>query len=120
MTPVMPPQTTHVTTTPLTTTDWAVVRAEFPALANWTYLNTATYGQVPRRGAEAIAQHFAHRDELACADFLDWYADADRYRADIARLINAAPDDIAYIPNASAALSLVSGGIAWKPGGNLV
>lgn len=102
------------------TIDWNAVRAEFPTLANWTYLNTATYGQMPRRGTEAVARHFAHRDELACSDFLDWYADADRYRADIARLINAAPDDIAYMPNAATALSLVAGGIAWKPGGNLV
>jgi cysteine desulfurase/selenocysteine lyase len=101
-------------------TDWNAIRAEFPALANWTYLNTATYGQVPRRGVEAVAGHFAHRDQLACADFLAWYADADRYRADIARLINAAPDDIAYMPNSATALSLVAGGIDWKPGGNLV
>ena len=54
-------------------TDWASVRAEFPALANWTYLNTATYGQMPRRAMEGNLRHFAHRDELACSDFLEFY-----------------------------------------------
>ena len=102
------------------TIDWNAIRAEFPALTHWTYLNTATYGQIPRRSVEAIARHFAHRDELACSDFLTWYDQADCMRAPIARLINATPADIAFIPNAATALGLVAGGIDWKPGDNVV
>ena len=100
--------------------DWIEIRKEFPALERWTYLNTATYGQVPRRAVEAMAGHSQRRDELACTDFLDWYADADRMRAAIARLVHAAPDDIAFVPNAAAALSIVLAGIAPKPGENIV
>ena len=48
--------------------NWAEVRAEFPSLAEWTFLNTATFGQLPRRAVEAVAAHFARRDRLACAD----------------------------------------------------
>jgi cysteine desulfurase/selenocysteine lyase len=102
------------------TTDWNAIRAEFPALAKWTYLNTATYGQLPRRASEANTRHFAGRDELACTDFLAWYDEADCFRESVARLINAAPGDIAFIPNAATALSLIAGGIDWKPGDNLV
>jgi cysteine desulfurase/selenocysteine lyase len=102
------------------TIDWNAIRAEFPALAHWTYLNTATYGHVPRRSVEANARHFAHRDELACSDFLAWYDEADRMREPVAQLIHATPDDIAFIPNAATALGLVAGGIDWKPGDNLV
>ena len=68
--------------------DWEAVRGEFPALRNWTYLNTATFGQLPRRATEAVATHFAHRDEMACGDFLSWYDDMDRVRAKVARLIH--------------------------------
>ncbi len=100
--------------------DWNEVRAEFPALAKWTYLNTATYGQLPRRAVEANARHFAGRDELACTDFLAWYDEADCIRGSVARLIHAAPEDIAFIPNATTALGLIAGGIDWKPGDNLV
>ncbi|MEO8100431.1 MAG: aminotransferase class V-fold PLP-dependent enzyme [Acidobacteriota bacterium] len=92
-------------------TDWAAVRAEFPALRRWTYLNTATFGQVPRRAVAAVNAHWAQRDELACADFLDWYEDMNRVRASIARLINAAPEDIAFVTNAAAALSIVTSGL---------
>jgi cysteine desulfurase / selenocysteine lyase len=96
--------------------DWETVRSEFPALANWTYLNTATQGLLPRRATEAAAKHFAHRDELACADFLGWYDDADRLRAKIGRLINCAPSDIAFVSNASAALGLLLAGLDWHSG----
>ncbi len=100
----------------MTNVDWEAVRREFPALAHWTYLNTATFGQLPRRATEAVARHFAHRDELACADFLAWYDDADRLRAKLGRLINCSPADIAFVPNASTALGLVLAGLDWQPG----
>jgi len=100
----------------MTHVDWDAVRREFPALDSWTYLNTATFGQLPRRATDAVARHFAHRDELACGDFLAWYDDADRIRAKIGRLINCAPQDLAFVPNASTALGLLLAGIDWQPG----
>jgi selenocysteine lyase/cysteine desulfurase len=101
-------------------TDWAEIRGEFPALAEWTYLNTATFGQMPRRAAEAVARHFARRDELACTDFMRWFGDCDRIRARIAAFIRCQPADIAFIHNASAALSLLLGGLDWKTGDQIV
>jgi cysteine desulfurase / selenocysteine lyase len=104
----------------VTQPDWNAIRCEFPALAHWTYLNTATYGQLPRRSTEAVARHFAHRDELACADFLAWYDDADRIRAKIGRLIHCSPEDIAFVPNASTALGLLLAGLDWRPGDHVL
>ena len=101
-------------------TDWKKIRAEFPSLENWTFLNTATFGQLPRRGVEAAASHFARRDRFACDDFMEWFADADGIRGTIARLINATAEDVAFIPNACAGLSLLMGGIDWKPGDRVV
>jgi len=100
--------------------NWEAIRAEFPALEHWTYLNTATYGHMPRRAAEAMTRHSDNRDEFACSNFLDWYDDADRLRASIARLIHAAPEDIAFVPNAAVALSIVLGGLGITPGDNIV
>jgi cysteine desulfurase/selenocysteine lyase len=71
---------------------------------------------LPRRATAAVAAHFAHRDELACADFLAWYDDADRIRGKIGRLINCAPENIAFVPNASTALGLLLAGIHWHAG----
>jgi selenocysteine lyase/cysteine desulfurase len=100
--------------------DWAKLRGEFPALAEWTYLNTATFGQMPRRAAEATARHFARRDALACTDFMQWFRDADSIRARIAEFIRCQAADIAFIHNASAGLSLLLGGLDWKTGDQIV
>lgn len=105
-----------MTRSELSPVDWEAVRREFPALANWTYLNTATFGQLPRCATEAVARHFAHRDELACGDFLDWYEDANRLRAKIGRLINCSGEDVAFVPNASTALGLLLSGLDWRAG----
>ena len=100
--------------------DWQKIRSEFPALENRAYLNTATFGQLPRRATEAVAEHWQHRDELACTDFLNWYDDADRLRGSIAKLINAAPDDIAFVSNAASALGMVLAALDLKPDDNIV
>jgi selenocysteine lyase/cysteine desulfurase len=91
--------------------DWTAIRGVFPALNEWTYLNTATFGQLPRQATEAVARHWAHRDETACGDFLTWFDDADRLRGSLARLIRADADDIAFVPSAAHALAIVIGGL---------
>lgn len=96
--------------------DWEAVRALFPALREWTFLNTATFGQLSTRTVEAINAHLARRDRTACSDFLSWFDDHDRLRARIARLIHAEPDDIAFFQNASSALAVLMHGIRWREG----
>jgi selenocysteine lyase/cysteine desulfurase len=96
--------------------DWKAVRALFPSLERWTFLNTATFGQLSTRSEEAVARHFARRREQACSDFLSWFDDHDRLREKIARLIGARADDIAFFPNACTALGLLMHGIDWREG----
>jgi cysteine desulfurase/selenocysteine lyase len=100
--------------------DWKAVRADFPALENWTYLNTATYGQVSRRSAARVAEHFAHRNELACWDFVSWFDHMDLVRDLLARLVLCERGDIAFIQNASTGLALLMSGLEWKPGDRVV
>jgi cysteine desulfurase/selenocysteine lyase len=100
--------------------NWDAIRAEFPALQNWTWLNTATFGQVPMRTRSAVDRHFARRDETACSDFLTWFDHVDGIRALIAQLINCRADDIAFAMNAASALSLFLGGIDWREGDRIV
>jgi len=86
--------------------DWASIRAEFPSLRGRTFLNTATFGQLPRRTKEAAMAHFERRDQTAALDFLQWFDDLDATRTSLASLIHAAPADIAFVPNAGYALAL--------------
>lgn len=100
--------------------DWQKIRSEFPALENRAYLNTATFGQLPRRATGAVAKHWARRDEFACTDFLSWYDDADRLRASIAKLVGAAAEDVAFVPNAAAALGMTLAALDLKANDNIV
>ncbi len=102
------------------TPNWPLIRSRYPALQNWTYFNTATYGLLASTTTEAVNKHFQHRDALACSDFLNWFDDIDRTRAKAAQLIHAQPEDIAFTTNAATPLSLLLGGIHWKQGDRIV
>ncbi len=96
--------------------DWKALRGEFPALANWTYLNTATYGQMPRSAADAMCRHLARRNELACDDYLSWFDDMDSIRESCARLVHCEAPDIAFVISASTGLAALVLGLPWQPG----
>jgi selenocysteine lyase/cysteine desulfurase len=96
--------------------DWKEIRKQFPALARWTYMNNATYGQLPLRSQAAMAAHLARRDEFACRDFLEWFDDLDEIRGLVGRFIGCEASDVAFVSTAAEALSLFLGGIDWRPG----
>ncbi|MGC2662219.1 MAG: aminotransferase class V-fold PLP-dependent enzyme, partial [Bryobacteraceae bacterium] len=104
----------------MNTPDWKSVREEFAALRGRTYLNTATYGQLPRRTVEAVTRHLHRRDELACQDFLSWFDEMGELRAAVARLLHVEADDVAFTTTASQALSLVLSAFDWQAGDEIV
>ena len=64
--------------------------------------------------------HLRRREENACSDFLSWFDDADRIRLLAARLINCAPEDIAFVSNAASALAILLCGLEWRPGDQVI
>ncbi len=96
--------------------EWQEIRREFPALQNWTFLNTATYGQTPRAAEAAIGRHLARRNELACTDFLSWFDDMQQIRESCAKLVHCEAADIAFIHNAAVGLGTFLNGIDWREG----
>ncbi|MDT7778514.1 MAG: cysteine desulfurase / selenocysteine lyase [Acidobacteriota bacterium] len=87
--------------------DWRSVRAEFPITEHYAYLNSAGAGPVSRRVAGAAEQFY--RETLESGDRLweVWLARRERARADVARLINAEPDEIAFTTNTSSGMNLI-------------
>jgi selenocysteine lyase/cysteine desulfurase len=87
--------------------DWAAVRAEFPVTETYAYLNSAGAGPVSRRTADTAAQFY--RETLESGDRLweHWLARRERARADVARLINAEPEEIAFTTNTSSGMNLI-------------
>lgn len=95
--------------------------AEFPLDPDLCYLNHAAIGPWPRRTAQVVA-NFAQQVMLrAGADYPDWLDTEQRLRERLARLINAGgADDIALVQNTSTGLSIVSQGLDWQDGDEVV
>lgn len=101
-------------------TGWANLRDQFPVLENWRYLNTATFGPVPRCAVEAGQAFFADRDRTASLDFLTWFDRLDSIRAMAGLWIGAQPDDIAFLPSAGVGLSWILQGLSWRQGDRIL
>ncbi|HYY94388.1 MAG TPA: aminotransferase class V-fold PLP-dependent enzyme [Pyrinomonadaceae bacterium] len=87
--------------------DWASVRAEFPATETYAYLNSAGGGPVSRRVAGAAEQLYREASESGDRLWEVWLARREQARADVARLINAEPDEIAFTTNTSSGMNLI-------------
>jgi selenocysteine lyase/cysteine desulfurase len=87
--------------------DWASVRAEFPATETYAYLNSAGAGPLSRRVAGAAGQLYREASESGDRLWEVWLARREQARADVARLINAEPDEIAFTTNTSSGMNLI-------------
>ena len=89
--------------------DWRAWRAEFPGLEQSTYLNTVSLGQLSRRSRAAVNRFLDLWTELgASAWYRYWLKELDETRREFARLIGAAPEEVAVMPNISSALGAIS------------
>lgn len=87
--------------------DWARARAEFPVTETYAYLNSAGAGPVSRSVAEAASRFYRETAESGDRLWEHWLARRERAREDVARLINAEPDEIAFTTNTSSGMNLI-------------
>ena len=91
-------------------------REEFPVGQEWIYFNHASTGPLPRRAAKAI-QALAEGQMLRGGlEYRAWLEAVDGLRSAAARLIHAAPEEIAVTSNTSQGLSFIANGVRWRPG----
>ena len=99
----------------------AQARELFPVCHRRVYLDNAAVSPLPTPARKAMERQLLEMNELGPAVNLDdWIAPLDRVRAILARLVNAAPGEIAFVKNTSEGLSFVARGLSWKPGDRIV
>ena len=96
------------------------IRQEFPVVHHCTYLNHAAVGTLPGRALEAVRAYAADFNEHAASNYRDWEAAIEATRSRSARLINAAPEQIAFVKNTTEGLCFAANGLDWHGGGNVV
>jgi selenocysteine lyase/cysteine desulfurase len=85
-----------------------VIRAEFPWLARYTYLNAAGAPPMCRRAADAAQSFLAEMAAEGDLPWDRWLARMEHVRRQTAALLHAAPEDVAFTASASHGLSLLA------------
>jgi selenocysteine lyase/cysteine desulfurase len=94
-------------------------RHEFPVVAQKVYLGHAGVCALPRRVAEAIAHYTlnaTHGDQEALMPLLKM----QKSREMAATLLNAKPEEIAFVGPTTLGLGYVANGLRWRKGDNIL
>lgn len=99
--------------------DWSALRAEFPTLAHWTYLDVARKAIPPRCQEQAVQAYYRDVYEEAGSDA--WAAtNVAHGRAELAQLLGAEPDEIAFTKNTTEGLVIAAHAFPLAAGDNVV
>ncbi len=96
----------------------ALIRTEFAALRG-SYLDVAARGPLPA-SAERAAAEVLRAQAQGIVPKAEWLALVETVRAQVAALIGADPDEIAFTKNASEGLNIVAAGLQLAPGYRIV
>lgn len=96
-------------------------RKQFPVVQTGViYLNHAATGPLPTRVVEAVDRYLLERSKTQIENFAQFQPILTGTRSQAAKLINAAPDRIAFFDNTTNAINLLAEGLAWKPGDRVI
>lgn len=99
--------------------DWDAIRAEFPTLEKFVYLDTAKKAILPRTVERAIQEWLA--DIYEEAGFRAFSMDPiEDTRTAVARLVGAPPANIALIKNTSEGMNILAQGLPMAAGDNVL
>jgi cysteine desulfurase/selenocysteine lyase len=96
------------------------IRRLFPVTREHIYFNHAAVAPISRPVRDRMVEYADDLLNHGLVNFRQWGAAVERVRELGARLVNAAPDEMAFAPNTSAGLAMIANGIAWREGDNIV
>ena len=102
---------------------WAAVRAEFPVLSHCAYLNTGTFGPLPRRCTEtlcATAESELREGRLARGYDEELYDLRNRVRGALAAVVGTGREDLCLTRSTTEGLNLALAALRLGPGDQVV
>lgn len=101
--------------------DWdALRRAEFPVAERWAYFDHAAVAPLPRRSGDAMREWISEQEANGVVHWPRWEQKLEGLRRDLATLIHADVDEIAFVNSTTHGIGLVAEGFPWRPGDNVV
>jgi len=87
--------------------NWAEVRAKFPVTSRSVYLNTAAAGPLAELTAKAGELYYEQMMNDGDVHWDEWLARCEEVRKQVARFINAEPEEIGFTTNTSSGMNLI-------------
>jgi selenocysteine lyase/cysteine desulfurase len=101
--------------------DWdALRRAEFPVAERWAYYDHAAVAPLPRCAGCVLRAWADDQERHGVVHWPDWERNLRATRANLARLIGAHPDEVAFVASTTHGIGLVAEGFPWLPGDSVV
>lgn len=101
--------------------NWDALRkAEFPVVDRWAYLDHAAVAPLPKRSGDTLRAWVDDQERNGVVHWTDWEKKLRQTRADLARLINAHADEIAFVNSTTQGIGIVAEGFPWKEGDSVV
>jgi cysteine desulfurase/selenocysteine lyase len=100
------------------------IRADFPLLKEWVYLDNAFVGVMPKQVKEGYDEYidlwynFSPPGEKTILQ--EWLARTTRLRKKVADFVKVTPEEIAFTMCTGSGLNIVVNGMDWKKGDNVV
>jgi cysteine desulfurase / selenocysteine lyase len=95
-------------------------RREFSITKKYVYLDHSGVAPMPHRVKNAIERFLAESTEGGAFHYPKWAQRISEIRSACAGLINAGPDELAFVKSTSHGLSIVAEGLDWTPGDNVL
>jgi selenocysteine lyase/cysteine desulfurase len=101
--------------------DWdALRRDEFPVAEQWAYFDHAAVAPLPRRSGAALRAWAEDQENHGVVHWPSWERRLEDIRGNVARLIGADRDEVAFVTSTTQGISLVAEGFSWREGDNVV
>ncbi len=96
------------------------IRKLFPALEQYTYLNSAAVSPMPTTAIEAVNAQLWDVATHGSSHYPEWIKTKDRTRELVAAMLNVEAEEIAFMRNTSDGFATVANGLDWKKTDNIV
>ena len=101
--------------------DWDALRQnEFPVAERWVYLDHAAVAPLPRRSVETLRAWADDQAANGVVHWPQWERKLRASKANLAELIHASTDEIAFVNSTTHGIGLVAEGFPWREGDRVV
>ena len=96
------------------------IRRNFPVTKKYIYFDNAGVAPISLPAMKIVNTIAKDICDVGYLKLEDWYLKTEKARKDAAALINSSPDEIAFVKNTSHGLSLLAGGVNWRPDDEII